>query len=146
LKTKSRTKRRPKERFVKGARLLKSAIHWTLTGDALVPYESKVGPLRMRIRLNDFPDKQLYTLLIGGREWVSFDDWPTSWTRPHSDPVVFEVRESDTVSKPLKQIADELRTRIIRVTMDRTNGDTGEVARRLGIDRTSLTRILRDKQ
>jgi hypothetical protein len=31
------------------------------------------------IRLNDFPDEPLYTLLIDGFEIIHFDDWPEWW-------------------------------------------------------------------
>ena len=32
--------------------------------------------------MNDFPDEQLFTLLIDGRDVESFDDWPADWMRP----------------------------------------------------------------
>ena len=34
------------------------------------------------IRINDFPDDHLYTLIVNDREVAHFDDWPLCWTRP----------------------------------------------------------------
>jgi hypothetical protein len=34
------------------------------------------------IRINDFPDEHLYTLMVNDQEVVHFDDWPLCWTRP----------------------------------------------------------------
>ncbi len=50
-----------------------------------VIYEAQVGPEQWAIRLNDFPDEPLYTLLIAGEERLHFDDWPSFWgARPPS--------------------------------------------------------------
>jgi len=35
-----------------------------------------------KIRLNDFPDEPVYTLIINDAEVIHFDDWPGFWTRP----------------------------------------------------------------
>lgn len=34
------------------------------------------------VRINDFPDEPLFTLLIAGVEVMHFDDWPEFWHRP----------------------------------------------------------------
>jgi hypothetical protein len=34
------------------------------------------------IRINDFPEEPLYTLLIDGEEILHFDDWPNFWIQP----------------------------------------------------------------
>ena len=68
---------------------LRREVSWTPTGDALLPYRTSVGSEEWTIRVNDFPDDQLYTLLIDGRDAESFDDWPRSWTRSKADPIVF---------------------------------------------------------
>ena len=40
------------------------------------------GDQEWRIRLNDFPDEPLYTLIVDGREIIHFNDWPQEWTKP----------------------------------------------------------------
>lgn len=34
------------------------------------------------IRINDFPDEPLYTLIVDGREIIHFNDWPAEWRKP----------------------------------------------------------------
>ena len=34
------------------------------------------------IRMNDFPEEPLYTLIINGEDIIHFDDWPKKWIRP----------------------------------------------------------------
>jgi hypothetical protein len=33
------------------------------------------------VRVNDFPEEQLYTLFVNGNEVGNFDDWPEQWVR-----------------------------------------------------------------
>ena len=33
------------------------------------------------MRLNDFPDENLYTLLVNDVEVAQFYDWPTDWVK-----------------------------------------------------------------
>ena len=33
------------------------------------------------IRLGDFPDEPMYTLLVDGEPVLEFDDWPPAWGR-----------------------------------------------------------------
>ena len=60
---------------------------WEGTGDPLQPYQARVGGEVWSVRLNDFPDEHLYTLLVDGHESESFDDWPSCWERPQQDGV-----------------------------------------------------------
>jgi hypothetical protein len=62
-------------------------VSWEETGDPVCPYKARVGPESWVVRVNDFPDENLYTLLKGGREAESFDEWPAAWSRPRTkDP------------------------------------------------------------
>jgi hypothetical protein len=48
-----------------------------------VIFEALVGTDRWTVRLNDFPDEPLYSLLIGSEEVFHFDNWPEIWgSRP----------------------------------------------------------------
>ncbi|HWD28585.1 MAG TPA: hypothetical protein VG387_15545 [Rhizomicrobium sp.] len=44
-------------------------------------YVTRVKGKRWTVRLNDFPDEPLYTLIVGGDEILHFDDWPTEWIK-----------------------------------------------------------------
>jgi hypothetical protein len=51
-----------------------------------VIYHSDVDGHRWRIRLNDFPDEPMFSLIIDGAEVIHFNDWPSEWgRRPQSD-------------------------------------------------------------
>ena len=58
-------------------------MRWTLTTDALIPYEATVGPANWQLQVNDFPAEPLYTLLINNQPSGDLDDWPTAWHRPN---------------------------------------------------------------
>jgi len=60
---------------------LESQIKWSPTADALVPWRARVKDATWKLRVNDFPEEHLYTLLINDREVQSFDDWPTAWQK-----------------------------------------------------------------
>ncbi len=50
----------------------------------LVPAETLPGqhsPAQWLIRINDFPQQPLYTLLIDGVAYADFDTWPACWQR-----------------------------------------------------------------
>ena len=59
---------------------LSRSISWKATGDAEFPYTSTIEGSSIRIRLNDFPADDLYTLLVGNAEF-DFNDWPASWVK-----------------------------------------------------------------
>ncbi len=54
---------------------------WATTADPEFPYAARLGSQQCLIRLNDFPNQQLYTLLVNGEAVAEFDDWPTLWSR-----------------------------------------------------------------
>src|SRR5258708_1598679 len=57
-------------------------MKWKRTTDQRFPFVSEFEERRCVIRLNDFPDEHLYTLIVDGKEVVSFDDWSAKWNRP----------------------------------------------------------------
>ncbi len=71
-------------------------IAWHKTGDAEVPYQALVHGKPLTIRLNDFPDEPLYTLLVDGVESRHFDDWPAKW---HKMPADDEAKGADSLGR-----------------------------------------------
>ena len=57
------------------------SIIWVKTEDALFPYESTFNSHTLMLRLNDFPEEPMYTLIVDNEDCESFDNWPSSWTR-----------------------------------------------------------------
>jgi hypothetical protein len=47
-----------------------------------VVYRASVRGARLTIRVNDFPEELLYTLLVNGEAVEDFNQWPTCWERP----------------------------------------------------------------
>jgi hypothetical protein len=45
-------------------------------------FRARVDAKNWSIRLNDFPDEPMYTLLIDGQAIIHFDNWPSFWKRP----------------------------------------------------------------
>ena len=73
-------------RLVLGQELAASALAWQPSGDGEFPYVATADARRLTIRVNDFPDKPMYTLLVDGVEATDLDDWPPTWTRPEAKP------------------------------------------------------------
>jgi len=61
---------------------LTQTIHWTRADDPEFPYQAHIRQQLWVIRINDFPDMQLYTLLIDQQVILDFDNWPPAWKRP----------------------------------------------------------------
>lgn len=62
--------------------LLGTSIDWTANDDDLdFPWRASLNGRTLTLRMNDFPDETLYSLLIDGQVVGSFDDWPSAWTR-----------------------------------------------------------------
>jgi len=126
------------------ARYLRRQVQWTATGDPVEPYASMSGAHEWRLRINDFPEEHLYSLIVDGTEVSGFDDWPESWVRPSAEnSVVFRVRESDLLSKRLGELTREFERKMILAALERAEGNRRVVADRLGIRPASLTRKLR---
>ncbi len=61
---------------------LDASIFWEKGVDPEYPYRVEIEGQQCLIRLNDFPDEHLYTLLVAGVGVADFDDWPSNWVRP----------------------------------------------------------------
>jgi len=59
---------------------LAMAIKWNESKDPQFPYRAVVDGKPLTLRLNDFPAENLYTLIADATE-ISFDDWPSAWTK-----------------------------------------------------------------
>lgn len=71
-------------------RLLATPMVWAHTGDGLVPYTTTNDDRIFRIRINDFPEEPLYTLMFDGEEITDLEDWPEQWTRPGTPQVLLD--------------------------------------------------------
>jgi len=58
------------------------SVVWEKSADPEYPYRAEIEGEQCLVRLNDFPDEQLYTLLADGVAVADFDDWPSNWVRP----------------------------------------------------------------
>jgi uncharacterized protein YjaG (DUF416 family) len=63
------------------AECLAKHLDWIATDDVSLPWAAHVAGEHWQVRLNDFPDDFMYSLLIGGRAIGSFHDWPAGWRR-----------------------------------------------------------------
>jgi uncharacterized protein YjaG (DUF416 family) len=61
--------------------LLARELTWNPTGDPEHPWATEVEGERWLVRLNDFPDDFMYSLIIGGVNAGDFHDWPETWQR-----------------------------------------------------------------
>lgn len=63
------------------AALLSTPLEWKETGEPEFPWEAHWNGNRLSLRLNDFPEQPLYTLMESGHQLGDFDDWPPAWKR-----------------------------------------------------------------
>ena len=49
---------------------------------AELPFLAEVEGERWVVRINDFPERALYSLLIGGEEAGDLEGWPPAWHKP----------------------------------------------------------------
>ncbi len=78
-------------------------IAWKRTTDPHYPFAANVEGEKCAIRLNDFPDEHLYTLIANGKEIVSFDDWSAKWTRPAKKKSVSQAAPNKPLDVRAKQ-------------------------------------------
>ena len=68
---------------------LSAAPVWKRVKDNIrhIHWMAEVDGKEWLVRLNDFPDEPLHTLLVDGREIIHFNDWPEAWgARPELWP------------------------------------------------------------
>ena len=56
-------------------------LSWKSTGDPIYPWAAEVDGNAWRVRINDFPDELMYSLMIGEESAGDFHDWPETWQR-----------------------------------------------------------------
>lgn len=56
-------------------------LTWMKTEHAEFPFSTWVNGECWEIRINDFPEEPLYTLLIEKNPVIHFDDWPKRWKK-----------------------------------------------------------------
>jgi hypothetical protein len=61
--------------------LKQSRVDWQSSKVSLYIFEGVFQGTAVRLRLNDFPDEPLCTVIIDGTE-TDLDDLPTGWTLP----------------------------------------------------------------
>lgn len=58
----------------------RSLVVWVKRADPLFPYETKIGALTYLLRLNNFPDESLATVVTPeGREILEVDNFLSNW-------------------------------------------------------------------
>ncbi|AHX12839.1 hypothetical protein CH75_05720 [Dyella jiangningensis] len=57
-------------------------IAWSAMDDGDRVLKSVVDGQSWILRLNDFPDEPLFTLLVDEKEIIHFTQWPKNWVRP----------------------------------------------------------------
>lgn len=54
-------------------------LKWIKTDDPEYPYQTRYDEHDLQIKLNNFPEEIMYTLLVDGTFIKDFDDWPSCW-------------------------------------------------------------------
>jgi hypothetical protein len=76
---------------------------WRQTGDLYLPWDAGVAGHHWQVRLNDFPDEWVYSLLVDGAEVGDFHDWPQAWDRGEARPAPKE-RNVPVAARPVANI------------------------------------------
>ena len=82
---------------------LDKTIAWKPTTNPLYPFAAEFEGEKCFIRLNDFPDEHLYTLIVNGKEIISFDDWSAKWSRPTKKKRVSQAAPNNSMDVRAKQ-------------------------------------------
>lgn len=63
---------------------LKKKIKWDRSNDSEYPYCIVIDGKTLILRLNDFPEEPLYTLIVDGEEIIDLQSIPSTWQIPRS--------------------------------------------------------------
>jgi hypothetical protein len=44
-------------------------------------FQTNVESMLWKVRLNNFPDEPLYTLVVNGEDVIHFNEWPKEWEK-----------------------------------------------------------------
>jgi hypothetical protein len=88
---------------------LAERIDWRRTADPRHPFAANFEGEKCLIRLNDFPDEHLYTLIVDGEEVVAFDDWSSNWNRPAKEKAVSQAELNKSPARMRRQRASHQR-------------------------------------
>lgn len=61
---------------------LTKKIEWEESGDSEYPFCAIINNKRLVLRLNDFPEEPMYTLLVNNQEVIDLDGVPSTWQIP----------------------------------------------------------------
>lgn len=96
-------------------RRLDQVTIWRQTGDMNTPWEAGVAVgHQWQVRLNDFPDEYMYSLLIDGSLIGDFQEWPQAWDRGEAQGTGID----STVKARLDQVTVWRRTGDIVIPWD----------------------------
>lgn len=55
------------------------SIKWDESNNPEYPYETNYDGHKLQVRINDFPEEPLYSLLIDDKLICDLEDWPKAW-------------------------------------------------------------------
>src|SRR5690349_4969512 len=91
---------------------LREPIKWSRSLDAEFPYHTVYDGNRLKVRVNDFPEQNFYTLIVNDNEVADFDDWPVNWIRSedgeNSHQETFDRRQIIKTSQRVERGSDFL--------------------------------------
>ena len=75
---------------------LAEKIDWQRTENPDYPFTAEFKGEKCVIRLNDFPEEHLYTLVVNGKEVADFDDWSAAWSRSAKEEKPVQPSQTQT--------------------------------------------------
>ncbi len=56
-------------------------LSWNKTENSEFPFQIDYNGHKFQLRINDFPDEHMYSLIVDSIFVCDFDDWPKNWKR-----------------------------------------------------------------